>query len=118
MEGGGGNDVQMADAAGSAGSAGNGANGAGSSAGRVVPVASGDEGSREGRSSAGNGRGMRSGGAHTRYPDEAEDKEVERPLLARAGPSPIRAGVLQPAVFWDSRCHSHHERRRPYGRGD
>jgi len=99
MEGGGGSDVQMADAAGSAGSEGNGANGAGSSAGRAVPVASGDKGSREGRSSAGNGRGMRSGGSHTRHPDEAEDKEVKLPLLARAGPSPIRRAYFSPPSF-------------------
>jgi len=62
MAGGGGNDLQMGDAAGSAG---NGANGAGGPAGRAGSVASGYLGSRRAGSSADNGCDMRGGGAHT-----------------------------------------------------
>ena len=71
MAGGGGNDVRMADAAGSAG---NGENGAGSQAGPAGPFASGDSASRRAGSSADNGRDMRGGGAHTGYPNEADDQ--------------------------------------------
>jgi len=86
---GGGNDVQMADAAGAAGS---GANGAGSPAGRAGSEASVRSGSRRDGSSAGHGRDMRGGD----YPDGADDQEAESPLIERAGPSPFRRTYFIP----------------------
>jgi len=84
---GGGNDVQMADAAGAAGS---GANGAGGPAGRAGSEASVGSGSRQDRSSADNGRDMHGGGLAADYPDGAEDQGAELPLIEGAGPSPFR----------------------------
>jgi len=96
MAGGRGRDVQMADAAGAAGPAGNAANGARSLSGRAGSVARGDSGSRRDGSSADNGRDVRGGGAHTGYPDEAEDQDADRPLLEGAEPSPIRRAYFRP----------------------
>ena len=86
---GGGSDVQMADAAGPAGS---GANGAGSPAGRAGSEASVRSGSRRDGSSTDNGRDMRGGD----YPDGADDQAAEPPLVAGAGPSPIRRTYFSP----------------------
>jgi len=86
---GGGNDVQMAEAAGAAGS---GANGAGSPAGRAGSEASVGSGSRCDGSSADHVRDMRGGD----YPDGAEDQEAEPLLVEGAGPSPFRRTYLSP----------------------
>jgi len=77
------NDVQMADAACAARS---GAHGAGSPAGRAGSEASVGSGSRRDGSSADHGRDMRGGD----YPDGAEDRDAEPPLIEEAGPSPFR----------------------------
>jgi len=90
---GGGSDVQMADAAGAAES---GANGAGGPAGRAGSEASVASGSRQDRSSSDNGRGMRGGGLAVDYPDEAEDRAAELPLIEGAGPSTIRPTFFSP----------------------
>ena len=86
---GGGNDIQMADAAGAAGS---GANNAGSPAGRAGSEASVGSGSRRDGSSADRGRDMRG----SDYPDGAEDQEDEPPLIEGAGPSPFGRSYFSP----------------------
>jgi len=86
---GGGNDVQMADAAGSAGS---GSNGAGGPAGRAGSEASVGSESRRDGSSADHGRDMRGGD----YPDGAEDQEAEPPLIEGARPSPFLRTYFSP----------------------
>jgi len=90
---GGGNDVQMADAAGAAGS---GANGAGGPAGRAGSEASVGSGSPRDGSSADHGRDMRGGDLAPHYPDGAEDQRAELPLIEGAGPSPFRRTYLSP----------------------
>jgi len=85
----GGNDVQMADAAGAAGS---GANVVGSPAGRAGSEASVGSGSRRDESSADHGRDMRG----RDYADGAEDEEAEPPLIEGAGPSPFRRTYFSP----------------------
>jgi len=90
-----GSDVQMADAAGAAGSA---ANGAGDPAGRDGSSASVDSGSRQDESSADNGRDMRGGGILA-YPDGAEHKAADLPLIEGAVPSPfLRTYLSRPCL--------------------
>jgi len=96
MAGGGGSDVQVADAAGAAGSARNGANGPGGPAGPTASVAIGDWGSRRAGSSAGRGRAMRGGDVHSGYPDEAADQAAEQSLLEGARPMHVRRTYLSP----------------------
>ena len=84
---GGGNDVQMADAAGAAGS---GANGAGGPAGRAGAEASVGSGSRQDGSSADNCRDMHGGGPAAEYSNGSEDQGAEIPLIEGAGPSLFR----------------------------
>ena len=86
---GGGNDVQMADAAGAAGS---GANGVGSRAGRAGSEAIVGSRSRRNESSADYGRDMRG----RNDPDGAEDEEAEPPIIEGAGPSPFRRTYFSP----------------------
>jgi len=105
---GGGNDFQMADAAGAAGSS---ANGAGSPAGRAGSEASVRSGSRRDGSSANHGRDMHGGdypdgsadhGRYMRggdYPDGAEDQEAEPPRIEGAGPSPFRRVNFSPPTL-------------------
>jgi len=90
---GGGNDVQMADAAGAAGS---GANGAGGPAGRDGSEGSVRSGSRRDGSLAVHGRAMRGGDLAADYPDGAEDQGAELPLIEGAGPSPFRRTYFSP----------------------
>ena len=86
---GGGNDVQIADAAGAAGS---GANSAGGPAGRAGSKASVGSGSRRDGSSADHGRDMRGGD----YPDGADDQGAEPPLIEGAGPPLFRQTYFSP----------------------